>query len=95
MNFTWDEDKNSSNFEKHRVRFEDAVRIFSGLVMTSLDVKEDYGEIRETSIGLLNGVVCIVVVHTDRDDAVRVISARRANKEERDKFDDYYKKNIS
>ena len=92
MNFEWDEAKNASNYAKHGIRFEEAVRIFTEPVVTSIDTREDYGEVREISIGRLYNVVCITVVHTDRDGVLRVISARRANRSERKKFDDYYQK---
>lgn len=91
MRFEWDEAKNASNYEKHGIRFEEAVRIFQDLTLTTIDGRKDYGEVREISIGRIGGVVCVTVVHTDRDDTLRVISARPATRPERSKFDDYYK----
>ncbi len=93
MNFEWDSEKNDANFSKHKIRFEHAVRIFINPVLTRVDDRRDYGEVREISIGLLDGEATLVVVHTDRNGTVRLISARRANRAERRAYDDYYQKN--
>lgn len=92
MNFEWDEVKNEANFSKHKIRFEKAVRIFINPVLTQTDDRTDYGEVREISIGLLDGHIVLVVVHTDRDGNIRLISARKANRAERKAYDDYYQK---
>lgn len=63
--------------------FEDALKIFDGPILTAIDDREDYGEIRETSLGLFNGVVVLMVVHTERDGTTRLISARKALPKER------------
>ena len=94
MNFEWDEHKDESNFKKHGIRFAEAARIFLNPVLTRSDDKTDHGELRESSIGLLDGAVVLVVIHTDRNGSTRLISARRANRSERRNFDDYYQKNV-
>ena len=86
--FEWDEAKNQSNIRKHGVGFATAVRIFEGPVLTALDDTMDYGEIRERSIGLVDGIVALLVVHTGRDDVRRIISARRANRSERKRYEE-------
>ena len=91
MKFEWDISKNDINFGKHGIRFEEAKEIFSGTVLTAIDDRSDYGEIRKISIGEAGGVIVIVVVHTDRRDVKRIISARRANKKERGKYYEYLK----
>jgi uncharacterized DUF497 family protein len=83
MKFEWDEDKNRANIAKHGVSFEDACRIFDGFTVDRPDDRFEYGEAREISIGLLNGIALLVVVHTDRNDVCRIISARPALKSER------------
>lgn len=83
MDFEWDEEKNAQNIRKHGIDFERAKAIFRGPVLTMPDDREDYGELREISIGLVGGVAVIVVVHTDRDGVCRIISARPAQKHER------------
>ena len=92
MLFEWDDAKNASNLKKHGIGFEEAVLIFKAVVLTKIDDREDYGEIREFSTGRIGGQVIVVVVHTDRGEITRIISARLANKTERKAYDEYYKK---
>lgn len=87
MEFEWDEDKNRANIEKHGISFEQAKSIFDGFTLNFIDESEDYGELREISIGLYAGISVLVVVHTDRDNVCRIISARQANKQERKRYD--------
>lgn len=90
--FEWDERKNASNLKKHGIRFEEAISIFEGPVLTAADERHDYGENREISIGLLEGVVVLSVAHTDRNGMTRIISARRASRPERKLFYEYLEK---
>jgi len=93
MDFEWDELKNESNLEKHGVSFEEAQHIFKTPVLTLFDTRSDeYGELREISIGTIDETVVIVVVHTDREGVTRLISARPANKKERNTYYDYLQK---
>ena len=85
--FEWDDAKNASNVEKHGVSFATAVRIFESPVFTFTDDRTDYGEIRELSVGHVEGVVFLTVVHTDRAGRRRIISARRANRRERQRYE--------
>ncbi|MGI9287533.1 MAG: BrnT family toxin [Pseudomonadales bacterium] len=83
MDFEWDDDKNRRNLAKHGIRFEEAALIFDGVTITRVDDRFDYGERRDISIGEIDSQIVIVVVHTDRDGVVRIISARFANRQER------------
>ena len=87
MSFEWDEDKNRRNIAAHGIQFEDAQTIFDGPVLTRIDDRYSYDEIREISLGLFNGVVVLAVVHTDRDDVTRLISARKATSRERKQYE--------
>jgi len=87
MEFEWDERKNRDNVAKHGIRFEDAARIFRGPVLSWMDEREDYGEAREISIGMIAAVAIVAVVHTDRRGVVRLISARPASREERRRYE--------
>ena len=87
MTFDWDDDKNRLNIANHGVSFEVAVKIFDGMTVDDLDMREDYGEDREISIGMVGGVAILVVVHTDRDGVCRLISARPAVKSERKRYE--------
>lgn len=83
MAFEWDEAKNSANIAKHGVSFETAQRIFEGPVLTWIDGRKAYGEIRMHSIGQVERVAVLAVIHTDRDGRTRIISARPADRTER------------
>jgi len=81
--FEWDDEKNLANIEKHGIDFDTAKRIFEGQTLTIIDDRFDYGEVREISIGMVDGIAILTVAHTDREDKIRIISARRANQKER------------
>ncbi len=89
MNFEWDENKNRQNQQKHGISFEEAQEIFNGIVFTAIDDRFDYDEIRETSIGAIRGVVIATVTHTERQNKIRLISARKATPKERRQYNDY------
>lgn len=59
MQFEWDENKNAQNLKKHGISFEEAQEIFDGIVFNAIDERFDYGEIREISIGAIQGVVIV------------------------------------
>lgn len=86
MTFEWDEGKNRLNVEKHGVSFRTASRIFDGPVVTAEDGRFDYGEVRENSIGSIDGVLVLTVTHTDRNGVTRIISARPAKRVERVRY---------
>jgi uncharacterized DUF497 family protein len=89
--FEWDEEKNLANQSKHGISFEEASTIFEGPVLSLEDEGHD-SEVRKRSYGLIAGVVVVCVVHMDRDGAPRIISARKATRNERKHFDAYLKK---
>ena len=87
VKFEWDEDKNRENIRKHRVDFNDVPEMFVGPMFLSLDTRRDYGEDRWVGIGLLKSG-CVVVVFVERDeDVIRFISARKAEKRERERYE--------
>jgi uncharacterized DUF497 family protein len=90
MGFEWDEEKNRLNIDKHGISFEEAVQVFDDVHLSRMDTREDYGERREITIGMIAEIIVAVVVHTDRDQAIRIISARKANKRERSIYHAYY-----
>ena len=94
MLFEWDDKKNATNLKKHGIEFEVAISIFKGLVLTKTDSRVDYAEVREISLGEIGNQIVIVIVHTDRKNVTRVISARPASKTERKKYYAYCKKII-
>ena len=94
MEFAWDHGKSHANVLKHGVSFELAASIFRGVVLTRLDTRESYGELREISIGCSTkpSAIVVVVVHTERNGVTRLISARRASPQERRNYDGYCSK---
>ena len=87
MECEWDERKNRSNIKKHGFSFSFASRIFDEFTISRLDDRRDYGEVRKHTIGRVGGLLVIAVIHTDRADKIRIISARRADKDERKSYE--------
>ena len=81
MRFIWHEPKRQANLKKHGVDFIDSERVFAGPTFTFEDDREDYGEQRWVTLGLL-GMKVIVTVHTETEDEIRVISMREATNDE-------------
>ena len=79
--FAWDESKRRLNLRKHGIDFVDAEKVFGGLTFTVEDDRDDYGERRFLTLGLLEDQV-VSVAHTERDDTIRLISIRKATKHE-------------
>jgi hypothetical protein len=85
MRFEWGEVKRRANLKKHGIDFADLEPLFDGVTLTVPDERFDYGEERFVTLGLLNGLV-LVVVHTETDEVIRVISARKATKYEEKRY---------
>jgi uncharacterized DUF497 family protein len=81
MRFIWHESKRQANLKKHGVDFADAERVFTGPTFTFEDDREDYGEQRWVTLGLL-GMKVVVIVHTETAEEIRVISMREADNDE-------------
>lgn len=79
--FVWDEAKRRLNLRKHGIDFTDAERIFRGVTLTAEDTREDYGEQRFLTLGLLEDQV-VSVAHTEQSEEIRIISIRKATKHE-------------
>lgn len=81
MEFEWDEAKRLANLRKHGIDFVDVPAVFDGDIVTVEDDRYNYGEQRFITLGLLQGQV-VAIVHTERDDITRIISARKATRYE-------------
>jgi hypothetical protein len=86
MGFQWHEDKSASNEAKHGISFLQAAQIFRGRILKRPDDRKDYGEQRFVALGSYDGEV-LCVVFTMRDGDIRLISARKANRHEREEYD--------
>ena len=87
--FEWDENKARSNFEKHGVSFEEAATIFADpMTWTIPDPLHSDAEDRFITMGESYRRRLIVVVHTERTDRIRIISARFATRQERKTYEE-------
>ena len=85
MKFIWDETKRQTNLLKHGLDFADAEKVFNGPLVLFEDMRENYGEQRMIGIGLLDYLV-VLMVHVESDDAIRIISMRKADSDETDLY---------
>jgi hypothetical protein len=91
MNFEWDDTKNDINIAKHGIDFWDAKTVFADPHrIERQDVRKDYGEIRMQTIGTIGKDRYLLVVYTMRKKTCRIISARQANTEEKEIYNDNY-----
>jgi uncharacterized protein len=89
MEFEWDDDKASANESKHGVSFTESSTVFGDpLAVTFDDPVHSTAEIRYLTIGLSAMGRVLIVSHTDRDIAIRIISAREASRGERKGYED-------
>lgn len=93
LRFEWDEAKNRDNKRKHGISFEEAETVFFddwGVLIED----EDEGEDRFVLVGTSAAVRVLVVSHTyrARDQVIRLISARRANRSERQDYERRWKR---
>ena len=81
MIFEWNEEKRAENYRKHRLDFADCASFFEGLVFAAPDERYDFGELRMRALGLLRERV-VLVVYTEVEETIRIISMRKALKHE-------------
>jgi uncharacterized protein len=89
MDFEWDGRKAAANLRKHRVRFEDAARVFlDPNRIETFDGRDAYGEDRWKTIGLVEPALLAVVYTLREEDSetIRLISARKADAHERAQY---------
>ena len=85
MNYQWDTNKSASNLRKHNVDFADAVSVFADELAITIEDKRSLEE-RFILIGLDALGRVLVVVYTWRDSEIRLISARKATRSERQQY---------
>jgi uncharacterized DUF497 family protein len=84
MIFEWDEDKEIANTTKHKIDFEEAKTLFNDpLLLTFPDADHSEDEMRFINIGLSTKGRVLVLIHTERGNSTRIISCRKATKNER------------
>ena len=86
IEFEWDDEKAAANLLTHGVSFELATRAFlDPSAVEWVDEREAYGEERTILLAMADGTI-LVVVYTERGDRIRLISARRATRDEQDLY---------
>ena len=81
MRFEWDEAKRRSNIKRHGIDFVNVEIVFAGETVTLLDDRFSYSETRFLTLGLLWGRL-VAIAHTETNEIVRIISVRKATKNE-------------
>jgi len=90
--FEWDATKAEKNFRKHGITFEDAAIVFNDPLAISEQDRIENGECRWQTIGMSGNCLLLLVAHTLRHEEqgieiVRIISARRAVRQERRRYE--------
>jgi hypothetical protein len=86
--FEWDASKARKNISKHRISFEELCTVFGDPQAITIDSPAVGGEFRFVTIGYSSKSNLLVVVHTDRNDRIRIISARKATSKERRQYEE-------
>ena len=80
-------EKNKENIFKHGITFQDTIEMFDYPMLTCIDKRQEYGEERWVGIGFLKGVIAVIIfTENDDRDEIRIISARKATKNECNSF---------
>jgi uncharacterized DUF497 family protein len=88
VEFEWDDEKATSNLKKHDVSFEEGATIFNDPeIATIFDPDHSKDEERYISIGTSIQGNLLVIVHTEREERIRVISCRKATEAERKSYE--------
>lgn len=91
--FEWDPNKAKENLETHGVSFDEASTAFRDTLSLAIyDPLHSEDEDRFVLIGSSHRSRLLVVVHTDRGDKIRLISARKASKKEREQYEENAKR---
>ena len=90
--FEWDESKALRNLRKHGVAFDDAVWVFADPFAVMRQDRIEGGELRWQTLGMVDGHLVLLVAHTvgetqDNTEVIRIISARRADRKERKRYE--------
>jgi uncharacterized DUF497 family protein len=92
MKFEWDEEKNKQNIKDHGFGFDRAKSIFNYPYLARVDDRFDYAETRLLALGLMEGISIIAVAFSYREENIRIISARKATKQERRAYNEFTRK---
>ena len=93
--FEWNPAKAAINLRKHAISFDIAIRVFADPFALTQQIRIENGEQRWQTLGIVEGHLLLLVVHTVRDDyqggepieVIRIISARAADRKERRRYE--------
>ncbi len=89
LDFEWDREKAEANVSKHGISFEEALSAFADLLSVTIsDPDHSQAEQRYLLLGLSHQGRLLVVSHTERSEAIRIISARRASRREKRMYEE-------
>ncbi len=89
LNFEWHEEKAKANLRKHRVSFEEAKTVFNDpFLITFPDAEHSERELRYINIGCSSKGRVLIVIHTEREAFIRIISCRKATPDERRTYEE-------
>jgi uncharacterized protein len=87
--FEWHEAKAEENLRKHNVNFEQTKTVFNDpFLLTFPDVRHSEVEERFINIGTSSKGDVLIVIHTERQGAIRIISSRKATTSERKTYEE-------
>lgn len=87
MRFEWHDAKADANLWTHGITFDQPQSVFSDpFAIEFIDVREDYGERRFVTIGMAEGRQLLFVAYTEREESIRIISARRVTQNEQTEY---------
>jgi uncharacterized DUF497 family protein len=95
--FIWDEPKDTINRKKHGLSFQEASVVFDDPYLMEFydEAHSTWDEDRYFAIGLMGGKEVLFIVYTERDDEIRLITARKAEPIEEEAYYEHYKRYIS
>ena len=89
MKIEWDPEKAKSNLKKHGISFEEAATALSDpMAATGADPDHSITEERYVTFGVSEKGRLVVVSHTEKDETIRIISARKASKGEKELYEE-------
>jgi len=89
VNFEWDPGKARQNRRKHRVSFQEGASVFGDpFSVTYPDPDHSIAEQRFITVGMSSGGRVLIVAHADRNENVRIISARKTTQRERKHYEE-------
>jgi hypothetical protein len=89
MEFEWNDEKAAANLAKHRVSFDEAKTVFDDpLYVDFYDPDHSFDEHRYIIIGESHQRRLLIVSYTERDDVIRLISAREVTRSERETYEE-------